>query len=129
MDAYDPDEPVDPKEWLAMDEDERLDLIKEYHENAGIELPNLQLHAVLQCTIENQVALGDETRAKATLERLMREDLPRHDAIHAIANVFTIQIWEHQTEGTEWDQARYDRELDALTAESWLRSSAGEDEE
>jgi hypothetical protein len=85
-------------------------------------VPNLELHAVLHCTIENQVALADETRASASLKRLMREGLSRHDAIHAIANVFTTQIWEHQNQGTEGDQARYDRNLDA-TAESWRRSA------
>lgn len=119
---YDPDKSIDPKQWLALDESEQLDLVAQYHKAKDIELPSLELHAAIHCTVENQVALGDEYPAKATLERLIHEGLGRHEAIHAIASVLTGHIWEHQTEGTEWNDAAYRRELENLTAGSRLHS-------
>ena len=38
---YDPLHAPDPKEWLALDETERLDLVAEFHEVKGIDLPNV----------------------------------------------------------------------------------------
>ena len=40
MQRYDPLEAPDPDEWLALDEQERLDLVQEYHRRARIPLPN-----------------------------------------------------------------------------------------
>ena len=87
MEAYDPLNAPDPDEWQSMDEDERITLVMEHHRESGVELPNEQLHAVVHVVVENQIALGDEMSAQATLERLMREGLDRHDAIHAVGSV------------------------------------------
>ena len=44
---YDPNRAVDPKAWLALDEQVRIDLALEYHTRARVELPNAKLHAVV----------------------------------------------------------------------------------
>jgi hypothetical protein len=43
---YDPEKTPDPKEWLALDEWERTNLIVDYHDSADVELPNTKLHAL-----------------------------------------------------------------------------------
>jgi len=64
MQRYDPLEAPDPDEWLALGEQERLDLVQEYHRRARIRLPNAKVHAVLHAIVEAQIALADETPAR-----------------------------------------------------------------
>ena len=92
MKTYDPLKPPDPEEWQAMDEQERIDLAESFHRHARIRLPNAQLHATIHVMVENQIALGDETPVKRTLERLMSESLDRHDALHAIGLVLAEHL-------------------------------------
>src|SRR5215813_2177430 len=87
MDHYDPLQAPDPKEWLALDEGERIALADEYHRRAGIRLPKVQIHAAIHATVETQAALGDETPVRRTLDRLVSEGLDRHEAIHAVGSV------------------------------------------
>jgi hypothetical protein len=72
-----------------MDEQEQMMLVMEYHRQAGVELPNETIHAVMHVVVENQIGLGDELSAQATLERLMREGLDRHEAIHAVGSAYS----------------------------------------
>jgi hypothetical protein len=120
MDTYDPDTAPDPKIWLELDEGERLLLVSDYHEQAGEELPNAQLHAAIHVVVENQLA---ETYLPAVeaLARLLREGLSRHDAVHAIGSVLAEQIWT-QTQGggtADGPHMVYEQELRTLTAQSW----------
>ena len=55
--SYDPHIAPAPAGWLELDEDERSYLIEQYHEAAGIPLPNARLHATLHTIVENQIAL------------------------------------------------------------------------
>ncbi len=48
MEDYDPLNAPDPDEWQSMDEDERISLVMEHHRESGVELPNEQVHAVVQ---------------------------------------------------------------------------------
>jgi hypothetical protein len=57
MQRYDPLEAPDPGEWLALDEQERIDLVQDYHRRARIRLPNAKVHAVLHAIVEAQIAL------------------------------------------------------------------------
>jgi hypothetical protein len=43
--------------------------------------------------VENQVALGDTFAARAVLLRLMAEGLDRHEAIHAIGSVLSVELF------------------------------------
>jgi len=113
-----------PDEWLALDEGERLELVREHHEELGTDLPSPDAHAVFHTIIENQIAAGEELPVKSTLDRLISEGLDRHEAIHAIASVLAGHIHDimqnpaankGQTEHTEYFQA-----LKQLTAQSWF---------
>ncbi len=69
MEVYDPLNAPDPDDWQSMDEDERMMLVTEYHRQAGVELPNEQVHAAVHVIVENQIALGDETAAPVICRR------------------------------------------------------------
>ena len=55
---YDPMLDFDPELWGALDEDQRLEMVIEYHREARIDLPDNHTHALLHVIIENQNALG-----------------------------------------------------------------------
>jgi hypothetical protein len=121
---YDPLEAPDPEEWLELDEQERIDLVREYHRRTGIHLPNEKLHATLHAIVEAQIALGDETPAAHVAQRLIGEGLDRHDAIHAIGMVLAEHlnnILKSMRPGKD-PNAPYFAALERLTAEDWLRS-------
>lgn len=124
MDTYDPLKAPNPEEWLSLDEGERLLLAEEHHRQARVKLPNEQLHAVAHVIVENQVALGDEIATRATLERLMREGLDRHEAIHAIGSVlFGVIHDQSRGDAAERDiEEDLNDELGKLTASAWLES-------
>ncbi len=119
--AYDPLTAPDPKEWQELDELERIELVSAYHREAGVELPNVRLHATIHVTVENQVLLGAETPVQATLARLMLEGLDRHDALHAIGNVLASYMHEllRGPEPRDDPNEAYYDQLGKLTAEGW----------
>lgn len=126
---YDPENPPEPDEWLALDEGERIALIVDFHEDLASphpEVPDWQGHAIFHAIVENQVALGFQPVREA-LARLQSEGLDRHEAVHAVGAVLARQM--HELLGDE-DERRnamdaYQRELDELTAETW-RTAADE---
>ena len=124
MEIYDPLTEPDPDEWLSMDESERIDLVTEHHSQAGEKPPNEQLHAVIHVVVETQVAMGDETPTQATLARMMREGLDRHDAIHAVGTVVMLFLKDliaaADEEEAERINEKYFEELGKLTAAGWL---------
>ena len=124
MEAYDPMNAPDPDEWQSLDEQERLMLVEDHHRQAGVELPNEQIHAVIHVVVENQIALGDEVPTQATLERMMREGLDRHDAIHAVGSVlanFLGEILAAAAAAPSVNEGYY-MELKKLKAAEWLKS-------
>jgi len=131
MNIYNPDRTINPLEWNFLDEQERLYLVERYHRKKRIKMPNSREHAIFHVIVENQVALGAEIPAQKTLERLMREGLSRHDAFHAIGSVLAGHIFDLMKHGAK-DQdvnADYNRQLEELTAEGWLKSANEELEE
>lgn len=120
---YDPRNGPDPKEWLSLDEGIRIILVEEYHQEAGVKLPNLRLHAIIHVVLENQAAMGDETPVQKTLARLIEEGLNRHDALHAIGSVLSKQLYNLLSEKPKsgFGDTTYQRDLERLTAMSWRR--------
>src|SRR4051812_25874419 len=53
---YDPFVEPDPEQWLALDEQERIDLVIAYHRRAGIRFPREQAHAIFHAIVESQIA-------------------------------------------------------------------------
>ena len=130
---YDPLVDPDPDDWLATDEQRRIDAVERYHRRESIELESPGAHAAMHAIVENQIAEGDRLPVRRTLLRLMAEGLDRHDAIHAIASVLAVHLntevreARSQTRRSEHEShrdstGRYFSELERLTAESWLRS-------
>jgi hypothetical protein len=122
---YDPFHDLDPAAWLALDEQARIVAVEQYHRRRKIRLPNATLHATIHTVVENQVALGEQFPAKATLARLMSEGLDRHEAIHAIGSVLSRRMFNAlKGKGSGADlNAQYVEELVQLTAESWRKSA------
>ena len=71
MERYDPEMPPDPAAWLALDEDERVLLVKEFHRRSRERAPNAVLHASMHVVVENQIARGEPPPVTQTLERLI----------------------------------------------------------
>jgi Domain of unknown function (DUF1841) len=120
---YDPNQLMNAKEWSELDEGEQTQLVMEYHRRVRAKLPNLQLHCTLHVVIENQALLGDETPVAATLLRLVKEGLNRHDAIHAIAAELAVMMFNIGTRsaGSNVNEA-YFSNVKRLTAAGWRAS-------
>jgi hypothetical protein len=123
---YDPDVGASAQEWLAADEAKRIDLVRAYHRRAGVRLPNERLHAVIHVIVENQLALGEAVVVE-TLDRLQRDGLERHEAIHAVGMVLTEHLHGVMTTDGEVSpalHAPYFERLKRLSVEEWLRSGS-----
>ncbi len=122
MQHYDPLDAPGFEEWLALDEQERIALARDYHGRARIRVPNVAAHAAVHAIVETQIALGDETPARRTAQRLMDEGLDRHEAIHAIGSVlveFMTDLMKAPESGGDPNVA-YFAALERLTAANWL---------
>ena len=124
MKRYDPLKPPDPEQWRSIDEQEQIEIVQDYHRRARIRLPNATLHALVHVIVENQIALGDETPVRRTVQRLISEGLDRHDSIHAVGSVLAGHVHDLLS-GPDSDVkpiSSYYAALDRLTAKDWLRS-------
>jgi hypothetical protein len=123
MERYDPKVAPDSKEWLALDEGERTLLVEQYHRDARIELPKRarSVHAMIHTVVENQLALDNQTIVRGTLERLMRDGLARHQAVHAIGSVLIEYVHDllHSKIPSTDDHAPYYAALQQLSPEKW----------
>lgn len=117
MQPYDPEQPPNPQQWLALDEQLRIEAAEEYHRVAGISVPNRRAHAVFHAIVENQIAENLEPVVRA-MARLTTEGLSRHDAIHAIAAVLAEHLHElfNAKAGENKTTANYLAALEKLTA-------------
>lgn len=120
MSKYDPAIGPDPAEWGSLEDDEKLEIVQQYHEQHDADLPDVALHSLIQTVVENQVALGAETPVADTLARLKKEGLDRHDAIHAVASVLVNYLYEMMGgSDASGHTEQYYEALTELTAESW----------
>jgi len=130
-DGYDADVAPDPEAWQALDEGERQRQVEAYHHRVGAPVERSRLHAVFHTIVENQVALGDETPVRRTVERLTVEGLSRHESIHAVGSVLSEQIFQVM-QGESADEPlgdAYNAAIEQLTAERWRQISEEDDEE
>ncbi|MEQ9330453.1 DUF1186 domain-containing protein [Thalassobaculum sp.] len=133
MERYDPHSAPEPEVWLALDEVLRTDLVEAHHRRARIRVPDLPLHAAIHTTVENQIALGRELPVRQTVERLMREGLDRHEALHAVGAEALRYIQDlalladrpHPKAGGPREEAAlagYKAAVERLTADGWRAS-------
>jgi len=120
--SYDPEKAPDPAAWLEMGEDEKSQWIVEYHSTSDQEEPEggWELHALLHCVVENQIAL-QTVNVPETVSRLLRQGLCRHDAVHAIGSVVSEDIYELLKNESTFDPKKHRRRLEKLTAKRWLK--------
>jgi len=118
MNRYDALKAPDPEAWLALDEDERVALVEDYHKQTEGRFPRLRVHSILHHIVENQLAMG-LPEVGAALKRVMAEGLDRHQAVHAIASVIAGQLHSMLSKRQKFDQEAYDRALKELTAAKW----------
>lgn len=122
MEQYNPGCAPEPESWLELDEQERIALVETYHHVARIRLPNVTAHAALHAIVENQIALNLEPVVRA-MDRLGKEGLTRHDAVHAIGSVVAGHLFDilktDQNDDAAVSQARYYAAVERLTAVSW----------
>lgn len=123
MNRYDPEYSPNPEQWLALDEQVRVDLAEEHHRIARIKLPNLKVHAALHAIVENQIAQNLESVVRA-MTRLTAGGLSRHEAIHAIASVLAEHIYELSDSAVNENNSAsiYNAAIERLTAKSWRGS-------
>jgi hypothetical protein len=120
---YEPLEEPDAERWLALDESERIDLVRDFHRRERTAVPNLDAHAVIHVIVENQLAERFPA-AIATLARLESEGLDRHEAVHAMGSVLLEHmrnLVNHPRSGGDPNEP-YVAALAKLTANSWRRS-------
>jgi hypothetical protein len=124
IESYDPLQAPNAEEWLALGEDERMELAADHHTRARVELPNGRVHAIMHVIVDNQAAMGDATLVHEKLRQLMAQGLNRHQSIHAMASVLVKHM--HEVLGGSvpaTDTApRYYAALKRIDARKWLRS-------
>lgn len=132
--TYDADVGPDPEEWASSDEGERIEAVREYHRRLREPHPapsSWMAHAAIHSVVEHQIALGEETPVKATLERLLQGGLKRYDAIHAIGSVLAEHLWMIMRDDVatppDPNEAYY-AALESLDAESWRAKARTGDE-
>lgn len=124
MDHYNPSKKIDSEAWLSIDESERLELVKDYHLNLEEEFAgeSITAHCAMHVAVENQLAEDEVPKTNLTLQKLMRQGLDRHEAIHAIAAVLSGELFSLMNKDAgEFSAKSYSRKLDKLTAKRWLK--------
>ncbi|SFU25981.1 hypothetical protein SAMN05192563_10454 [Paraburkholderia aspalathi] len=124
MKEYNPECAPEPESWLELDEQERIALVEAYHRVARSKLPNVTAHAALHAIVENQIALNLEPVVRA-MDRLGKEGLTRHDAVHAIGSVVAEHLLDilktNQNDDAAASPARYYAAVERLTVARWRK--------
>jgi hypothetical protein len=123
MEKYDPFKSIDPEEWLELDEAERIELVRGFHEILEDEMPDdaLSIHSSVHVIVENQLAMSVEFIPE-TIAKLTRQGLDRHEAIHAIGAIVSEDLFD-MVKGNiqEFSPKKYRRKLEKITAKRWLK--------
>jgi hypothetical protein len=123
MEKYDPFKSIDPEEWLELDEAERIELVRGFHEILEGEIPDdaLSIHSSVHVIVENQLAMGVKFIPE-TIAKLTRQGLDRHEAIHAIGAIVSEDLFD-MVKGNvqEFSPKKYRRKLEKITAKRWLK--------
>lgn len=119
---YDAGQEPDASEWLGMAERERMRHVFVFHRQcaalrSSVESP--AFHAAIHTVVETQVATGEPAEVGRTLQRLQREGLDRHEAVHAIGSVL-IGGLEAAVRGG-FDESALVGALEDLSAATWRR--------
>ena len=123
MEKYDPINSIEPEEWLALEEQDRIDQVRSFHETLDDEMASdaLSVHSTIHVIVENQLAMGVELIPE-TIAKLTRQGLDRHEAIHAIGAIISADIFDVLQGNTqEFSPKKYRRKLEKITAKRWVK--------
>jgi hypothetical protein len=118
MRSYDADQELDPAQWLALTEERRRELALRAHQplpRGHPPVPSVRLHAAAHVMVETQLAAREVPEANEALARLRAAGVPRHLAIHAIADVAMAEMTRVVEERSRFDRRAYVERLRALT--------------
>src|SRR4051812_13034041 len=95
MKRYDPDQELDPRQWLALTEEQRRALAMAAHEPlppGHPPVPSVRFHAAAHVMVETQLARQEIPEANQAFQRLRAAGLARHRAVHALADVALAEM-------------------------------------
>ena len=111
---YDVENPIPADEWLALEEDERIERIEEGHRVRNSPTGgNPSAHATIHALVETRLALGDPHAVRAH-DRFRAAGLTRHTTVHALASVVTQHMLASLERNDPPDDAEVERDFDAL---------------
>ena len=115
---YDPNNPIDPAEWLAIDEGERLYAVQCWvSSRSGEEPEDCMMHAVPILTIENQIAGNQPEITRATLDRLVDAGVDRLTAVAVMAGLLYESLQRMLEDGASHDAEAFAEQLRQLDPE------------
>lgn len=122
MEKYNPQIEPNKQIWLNTSEDERIDMVREYHKkNDDLEDDALTIHSAIHVIVENQLAMGIELLPE-TITKLIRQGLERHEAIHAVGAIISENIFDLvRGNKSEFSPKQYRNKLDKITAKRWRK--------
>lgn len=87
MVAYDAEAGPDEDAWMAADEQERIEAVREYHDALDHHpaAESMAAHAMIHAVVETQIAMEDPPETREKMEELVEAGVDRHAAIHALA--------------------------------------------
>ncbi|MFT4928622.1 MAG: hypothetical protein ACI8WB_004741 [Phenylobacterium sp.] len=123
MNTYNPNKPIDPETWLAIDEAERIEMVEQFHriEDNGVPEEAITTHSMIQVIVENQLA-ENVAYVPDTVAKLIRQGLTRHDAVHAIGAIISEDVFNIVNgEDTDLSPKKYRRKYEKITAKRWRK--------
>jgi hypothetical protein len=123
--SYNPERQPEAGSWLELPEVERMRMVTTYHMVNREKSGSQKAHAAFHVAVENRIAMGQGPTVRA-MERLCRQGLSRHDAIHAVSSVIANQLFEVSKLPPGQNDSTLQTELNAaierLDGKSWLAS-------
>ena len=124
MKYYDPDERLNIEEWLTLDDSQKVKIVSDFHESIKEEFSDdgaFAMHSHMHVIVENQIA-GNVELVPETVDKLMRQGLSRHEAIHAVSAILAEDIFDMlQGKVEEFSLKKYRRKLEKITAKKWRK--------
>src|SRR5688572_25300922 len=118
MKRYDPDQELDPRQWLLLTEEQRRALALAAHQPlppGHPEVPSTRLHAASHVMVETQLAREELPEANQAFQRLRAAGLSRHRAVHALADVAMAEMTRMVEARAPFDRRGYVERLRSLS--------------
>jgi len=122
MSEYDVANPLPAAEWLALDEAERVNMVRAAHERTKSPVGGSpDAHASIHVAVEDRLAVGDPAAVRA-YERFAAAGIGRHVIVHALASVVARHIMLMLEKGPNAvSDADSEKDFDALDPASFQK--------